>query len=126
MYLKENQTNMFKIIAYLVVITLFISCKTDDGLTNCSAVSCAAPVVVFNFIDDTTDENYILKNNITKADIQIQNCANNQIELIFDETTGVLFISKLSTSDTTLNIVLNSNSTTNISYTVGSSKTNGC
>lgn len=116
---------MMKKLIYLAIITVFISCKTDDGIPDCSTVSCAAPVIVINFIDAASNENYIIKNNISKADIQIQNGANTQIELIFDETTGVLFLSRISNGDT-LNIILDSDTTTTIAYTVGNPETNGC
>jgi hypothetical protein len=116
---------MFKKIVHLAILILVMSCKTDDGIPDCSTVLCAAPVIIVNFIDDATDKNYILENNITKDDIQIQNGANNQTELIFDETTGMLFISRISNGDT-LSIILDSDVTTSISYTVGSPKTNAC
>ena len=116
---------MMRKLIYLAIITVFIACKIDDGAPDCSAISCAAPVVIVNFIDEATNENYILKNNITKADIQIQNGVNNQPDLIFDETTGILFISRISNGDS-LQIDINNNVSTNISYTVGNPKTNGC
>lgn len=116
---------MLKKIVLLAIITLFMSCKTDDGEPDCAAVACAVPVVIVNFIDSMTSQNYFVENNITRADVQIKNGANNQIELIFDETTGILFISRLSNVDQ-LNIVLKSNISTTISYTVASPKTNHC
>jgi hypothetical protein len=116
---------MIKKIIYLTIITLFVCCKTNDDVPDCSAVLCISPNVQLNLIDNTTKENIILKNNIIKENILIKNVADNVIEFILNETNGLLIVNKQNKKDT-FKISINSEIITSLSFETTNPKTDVC
>ncbi|MBU3821480.1 hypothetical protein KO566_05360 [Flavobacteriaceae bacterium XHP0103] len=84
---------------YLTTITLFLSCESNNTI-DCSAVSCLAAHVSVNLINKTTNENFVLENNITKESIVIRNTENNELEFDIIESNGLLYILKKNVTDT--------------------------
>ena len=89
---------MIKKIIYLAVITLFISCETNNAVPDCSAVLCSMPYVAINLVDKSTDSNYILQNSFNEENILIHNATNN-IEFHLEKTNGWLFVYKKNKED---------------------------
>lgn len=117
---------MIKKLAYFVIITLCICCKADDdGLPDCSTVSCAAPFILIDLVDNTTNENIILQDNITDATIIIRDASENQFEFTIIKATGLLYIEKKSTSDF-LEILIDSEIIASVSYNTSTPNTNEC
>lgn len=105
---------MFKKIICLTVITLLFSCETKNTI-DCSAVLCEASHVSVNLVDKTTNENFVLENNITKESIEIRNAENNELEFDIIESNGLLYILKQNVTDT-YEISLNAELITTFSF----------
>ncbi len=116
---------MTKNFIYLTIITLFISCETNNQAPDCSAVLCTAPHVLINLIDKTTEENYILKNNINKESILIHDTSHDDVEFSIDDMKGWLFVDKQNNKDT-FEIYINSEIITKVSFESTNPKTNEC
>lgn len=116
---------MIKKLGYFVIFTLFICCKTDDAAPDCSTYLCITPNVLINLVDNTSEENIIIKNNITKESITIEDALGNPVEFSIFETNGFLFVNKPNTKGV-LKININSELTASISYNTSKPKTNEC
>ena len=91
---------MIKNIIYLILIVLFFSCENNNDAPDCSAVLCEASHVSVNLITKTTNENFVLENDITKESIVIRNAENNALEFDIIESNGLLYILKQNVTDT--------------------------
>ncbi|WNH10153.1 hypothetical protein [Thalassobellus suaedae] len=116
---------MTKKLAYLLLLTLFVNCKSDENIPDCSTVLCAAPMVVINLVDDTSKENYIIQNNIKEENIEIRDALENPVEFTINEANGLLFVIKHNTEDA-LEIQIDSEIIATISYNTSAPKTNEC
>lgn len=115
---------MIKKIIYLAVITLFISCETNNAVPDCSAVLCSMPYVAINLVDKSTDSNYILQNSFNEENILIHNATNN-IEFHLEKTNGWLFVYKKNKEDS-FEIQINSEIITTISFETTDPNKNVC
>ncbi|GAA4974619.1 hypothetical protein [Algibacter aquimarinus] len=117
---------MIKKLAYLfLIITLCINCKTDDGLPDCSTVSCAAPFFLVDLVDSTTNENIILQDNITEAAIMLRDASGNPFQFTIINSSGFLYIEKKGPSDF-LEILIDSELVTSISYNTSKPNVKEC
>ena len=116
---------MKKTLTYLLILTFFISCKTDDSIPDCSAVLCAAPVITINLIDATTNENIIIQDNISVESIIIKNNLENEVEFHIFETNSTLYVQRQNLIDT-LEIQIDSEIVATISYNTSEPKTDEC
>ena len=116
---------MIKQLAYLTLITLFVSCNSNDDNPDCSAVLCAEPTIIINLIDSATNENIIIQNNISEDDIIISDTSETPLNLYISKSNGFLFISKRD-EIAALDIELNSEVITSISYKTSAPSTNTC
>ncbi|WP_372756502.1 hypothetical protein [Mariniflexile sp.] len=112
-------------LSYLVLFTLFICCKSDEVMPDCSTVFCVAPYVAINLVDNTTLENFVIQNNIPKESILIYDSSQNQLDFSIFETTGILHINKKKLQDT-IEIKITSELIATISYNTSNPRTNGC
>lgn len=117
---------MINRLTYFIIITLCVCCKTeDDGLPDCSTVSCVTPFILTDLVDNTTKENIILQDNISDTAIVILDASENPFEFTIIKTTGLLYIEKKSASDF-LEIRIDSQITTSLSYNTSTPNTNEC
>ena len=117
---------MIKKLVYLVIIiTLCIHCKTDDGLPDCSTVSCAAPFILVDLVDSTINQNIILQDAITEAAIMIRDPSGNAFQFTIINSSGLLYIEKKGPSDF-LEILINSEIIAGVSYNTSTPNTNEC
>lgn len=106
---------MIKKIAYFISIIFIISCKSDDGMPDCSAVLCAEPAISINLIDTDTNLNIILQDNISKEMVVIKNASKNEMPFSIFESNGFLYVEKQNRLDS-LEIQINSEIVATISY----------
>lgn len=116
---------MKKTLTYLLILTLFISCKSDDGIPDCSAVLCEAPTVILNLVATDTDENIISQDNIIKENITIKNTLEKDVGFFINETSGLLYVEKQNLTDT-LEIQIDSEIVATIAYDTTKPQTNAC
>ncbi|MDG1730433.1 MAG: hypothetical protein P8K68_01230 [Algibacter sp.] len=116
---------MIKKSTYLLLVILFIACKSDDGVPDCSTVLCVAPYLNINLVDNSTDENLILQDNITKENILINNTSENQVEFSIINSNGFLYVEKQNPTDT-LEIQINSEIVAMVSYKTTAPQTDEC
>lgn len=116
---------MIKKLVYFVIITLLISCKTDDGIPDCSAVLCAIPSITINLVDDTTNDNIILKNNITQESIHIKDTDDNTISFHLKETDGSIFADRHIGANT-YTLLIDSEIISKLSYDTSAPNTTKC
>lgn len=116
---------MIKKLAYLIIITLCICCKSDDDAPDCSLIDCITLDIVINLIDDVTKENIIIQNSFKEEDIIIRDASNNLKTFIINQEQGLLIINK-DNRNASLEIVINSEVVTNFSYDISDPKTNEC
>lgn len=116
---------MIKKGSYFVFFMLLIGCKTDDATPDCAAVLCVTPNVLINFVDDATEENYIIKNSITKERITIEDDLGNPVEFSILENNGFLFVNKQKTKGV-FKIYFDTELTASISYNTSKPNTNVC
>ncbi|WP_157804962.1 hypothetical protein [Confluentibacter lentus] len=115
---------------FIIFFILLIGCETNDAAKpDCSAVLCAALTVSVNILDEETNANYIIENNISKDDIEIKNSKNESIyfELVSNTTSqyyGTIILYASTENIQVLNIK-NLDAIT-ISYEVSQPKTNEC
>ncbi len=117
---------MIKKLAYfLVIIALCIHCKADDGLPDCSTVLCAAPFFLVDLVDNTTNENIILQDNISEAAIMIRDTSGNLFQFTIINSSGLLYIEKKGSSDF-LEILIDSEIVTSLSFNTSKPNTKEC
>ncbi len=117
---------MIKKLAYLVIIiTLCTNCKTDDGLPDCSNISCAAPFFLVDLVDSTTNENIILQDSISEEAIMLSDASGNPFQFTIINSSGFLYIEKKGPSDF-LEIRIDSEIITSISYNTSTPNANKC
>ncbi|WP_396601248.1 hypothetical protein [Algibacter sp. R77976] len=117
---------MIKKLAYFIILTVCICCKAeDDGLPDCSTVSCATPFILIDLVDNTTNENIILQDNISDTAIIIRDASENTFDFTTIKASGLLYIEKKSTSDF-LEILIDSEIITSLSYNTSAPNTNEC
>ncbi|MGB5419485.1 hypothetical protein [Algibacter sp.] len=116
---------MKKTLTYLLILIFIISCKTDDGVPDCSAVLCAAPAITINLIDDTTNENIIIQDNISEESIVIKNNLENEVEFHIFESNSMLYVNRQNQTDT-LEIQIDSEIVATISYDTAKPQTEEC
>ena len=116
---------MIKQFAYLALVSLFISCNSDDNQPDCSAVSCMEPTIIINLLDSATNENIIINNNIPEDAIIINDTSETPLNFYLSEPNGLLLISKRD-AIATLDIRLNNEVISNISYKTSAPNTDAC
>ncbi|GAB1855376.1 hypothetical protein MHTCC0001_02100 [Flavobacteriaceae bacterium MHTCC 0001] len=108
-YLKTVGMKFFLV---LFVVLSFVGCSDDK--IDCAAVSCAVPYIRLDLIDTISQENAIIKEQLTKEDIKVQNPQNTSIEFFLNENDGSLFIEN--PTDEIINIYFNDDLVVNFNY----------
>lgn len=115
---------MKKKLISLSIIGLFISCKSDN-IIDCSTVLCAAPMIVINLVDDNSQENIIIQNNISNESIAITDISQNTVEFSINENSGLLYAEK-QTTEGSFELQIDSEIIANISFNTSTPNTNEC
>ena len=119
----KKLTSFFLLLSSLILI----SCANEDDV-DCSQVSCLVPGILFEFVDENTNENLIENGSIEAADIKFNVSSVQASQVRIEERAGqvYLFLSNWPEGEHEVELLLDSRSLLELEISTDNTETDCC